>query len=806
VNHRLTITAALATAAASTGLFLLITGGTWFWGGLGAICVVAIIGTLTRLRVLPPVVCLLAALGGLLLYLNLVYEAKFSFLHLFPTGASLGELWRLGVQGLDETQRYASPVPPVRGIVLLATAGIGLVAALTDLIAVRLRRCALAGLPLLILFSVPVASGAGKNTVGDAVVFCLGMAGYLALLSADGRERLRLWGRLVTPWTPAPDEPAEELGGGPSTRALAASGRRIGLAAVALALFVPVLVPSLQAHKIFPSDHHGHGFGPGSGHGGPGLDPIVQMNDQLRETRPSVVLTYQTNDPHPQYLQMYVLGKLTDTSWTMQPLGKGDHVDGTRSLPELPGPLGKGILAPARTSISIAGEALGQGQFLPAPYAPRVLSSPGDWEADPGTLMLYTDSQSLNGLKYSVASLDVDPSQAELEETSSDGAGPMGRYTYVPPAYQSLKRMANRIVDRAHARTPGAKALALQNFFRNPINFTYSLTVPTPPRGENPVKYFLKAGKTGFCQQFAFAMAVLARLVGIPSRVVVGYTAGTAQGGGKYVVKTSDAHSWPELYFQGFGWLRMEPTPSGSQPGQGTAIPPSYGGTTSAGRPGPDGTPSTNPITDPNHQVKIGARNGPTGAKGGLEASGLPGQAHKGGSGLPLLLIALAALLVIGLVTPRVTRSLLRRRRWLTARTDAARAHAAWAELLDDLTDYGIGHGPGDTPRTVQSKVARRLRLAEPDRQALLRITQAEERASYATQPAPSGTLHADVAAMRHTISASVTSDARWQARLLPASAVERARQALSHALDLFGWLEEATGRARRRLARARAG
>ncbi|HEV3295747.1 MAG TPA: transglutaminaseTgpA domain-containing protein, partial [Streptosporangiaceae bacterium] len=300
MNHRLTVTAALATAAASTGLFLLIMGGDWFWGGLGAIIVVAVIGTLTRLRVLPPVVCLLATLGALLLYLNLVYEAKLSFLHLFPTGASLAGLWRLGVQGLNDTQRYASPVPPLRGIVLLATAGIGLVAVLTDLIAVRLRRCALAGLPLLVLFSVPVASGAGKNTAGDAVVFCLGMAGYLALLSADGRERLRLWGRLVTPWTPAPDEPAEELGSGPSTRALAASGRRIGLAAVALALFVPVLVPSLQAHKIFPSDHHGPGFGPGSGSGGSGLNPIVQMTNQLKESRSSVVLKYHTNDPHPQ--------------------------------------------------------------------------------------------------------------------------------------------------------------------------------------------------------------------------------------------------------------------------------------------------------------------------------------------------------------------------------------------------------------------------------------------------------------------------------------------------------------------------
>jgi transglutaminase-like putative cysteine protease len=806
VNHRLTVTAALATAAASTGLFLLIIGGTWFWAGLGAIILVALIGTLTRLRVLPPVVCLLAALGGLLLYLNLVYEAKSSFLHLFPTGASLAGLWRLGVQGLIDAHRYTSPVQPLHGIVLLATAGIGLVAVLTDLIAVRLRRCALAGLPLLVLFIVPVALGAGKNGVGDAIVFCLGMAGYLALLSADGRERLRLWGRLVTPWTPAPDEPAEELGNGPSTRALAASGRRIGLAAVALALFVPVLVPSLQAHKIFPSDHHGPGFGPGTGHGGSSLSPLVQMNHQLNETKPSVVLTYHTTDSHPQYLQVFVLGDLTDTSWKLS-LGKGDRVNGTATLPQIPGRPG-GTWPTATTTIHVQGNALTDGDFLPAPYAPRELRAPGSWDADPATLMLYTPSQSLDGLQYSVTSLDIDPLQLDA---GSIPPGSMQQYLFVPPTYLSLRSLARRIVKGASG--PGAEASALESYFLAPGRFTYSLTPPTPPGGENAVKYFLKTSKTGYCQQFAFAMAVLARLLGIPSRVVVGYTAGTRTGpgpaktgAGNYVVKTSDAHAWPELYFQGLGWLRMEPTPAGTGIGQGTAIPPSY----TAG-PGTAGEGTSKDTVSPLHsqgqdfKPKAG---GPFNLnhKGGLLANGQAGKsARKGHSGLPLLLIALAALLMIGLITPRVTRSLIRRRRWLTARTDAARAHAAWSELLDDLTDYGIRHGPGETPRTVEKRMARRLRLAEPDHQALLRITQAEERASYATKPGPSGTLRADVARMRGAISTSVTAGARWQARLLPASAAERGRQALSHALDLFGWVEVATGRARRRLARARA-
>ena len=804
MNHRLTITAALASAAASTGLFPLIIGGTWFWGGVGAIIVVAGVGTLTRLRVLPPVVCLLAALGALLLYLNLLYEARLSFLHLFPTGASLAGLWRLFLQGLNETQRYASPVPPLRGIVLLATAGVGLVAALTDLIAVRLRRSALAGLPLLVLFSVPVASGAGKNTAGDAIVFCIGMAGYLALLSADGRERLRLWGRLVTPWTPAPDEPSEELGSGPSTRALAASGRRIGLAAVALALFVPILVPSLHAHKIFPSDHHGPGPGPGTGNGGTNLAPLVQMNRQLRESKQSDVLTYTTTDPHPQYLQMFVLGNLTDTSWTMSLPAKPDHVAGTATLPQVPGSPA-GTWPTVTTKFQVKGNALGGEDFLPTPYAPRELNISGSWNTDPATLMLYTGSQSLDGLNYTVTSVDVDPLQLDPGQLP---AGTLEQYLAVPQTYRSLRPLAKRIV--AGADGPGAEAAALEDYFLAKGHFTYNLTPPLTPRGVNAVKYFLSAkDRQGYCQQFAFAMAVLARLLGIPSRVVVGYTAGTRTGpgpaktgAGNYVVKTSDAHAWPELYFRGLGWLRMEPTPSGTGIGQGTAIPPSYSAAT-GGAVGSklSQTSQLNQLKQKGGHVKQPG----LGHKGGFAEGGLGSQkARTVHSGPPVLLFVLAALLVIGLITPRVTRSLIRRRRWLTARTDAARAHAAWAELLDDLTDHGIRHSPGETPRTVEKTVARRLRLAESDRGALLRITQAEEQASYAKVPGPSGTLPADVAAMRGAISASVTRGSRWQARLLPSSAVERARQALSHALDLFGWLEVATGRARRRLDRAR--
>jgi transglutaminase superfamily protein/uncharacterized protein DUF4129 len=300
-------------------------------------------------------------------------------------------------------------------------------------------------------------------------------------------------------------------------------------------------------------------------------------------------------------------------------------------------------------------------------------------------------------------------------------------------------------------------------------------------------------------------MAVLARLLNIPARVVVGYTAGTAEGGGNYVVRTSDAHAWPELYFQGFGWLRMEPTPPGTAAGQGTASAPAYSippGFASANGGGGTGAAG---LTQHGQGHIRSPQLGGFGRKAGDVSGGTGAAAGRGhrADEAPLLLIVLAALLAVALITPRVARSLIRRRRWLTARSDAARAHAAWCELLDDLADYGLRRRAGQTPRAVAKSVTARLRLAEPGRQALLRITEAEERASYAREPVPSGTLHADVVTVRGAISGSVTKAARWQARLLPASAVERTRQTLSQAQDVFGWLEVATARARHRLPRA---
>src|SRR5581483_3137434 len=175
--------------------------------------------------------------------------------------------------------------------------------------------------------------------------------------------------------------------------------------------------------------------------------------------------------------------------------------------------------------------------YLPLPYAARSVQVDGNWRADPGSLTVLASGARLAGLHYTVASDDVSPTAQQLREATVAPASLEG-YLKVPGPLSGLLGLAQSVTkDRT---TAYGKAVALQDWFTKEGNFTYSLHVPNV-RTPDALIQFLRKTKKGFCQQFAFAMAVLARLLHIPSRVVVGYTQGTFSNTGNWVVKTSDA-------------------------------------------------------------------------------------------------------------------------------------------------------------------------------------------------------------------------------------------------------------------------
>lgn len=135
----------------------------------------------------------------------------------------------------------------------------------------------------------------------------------------------------------------------------------------------------------------------------------------------------------------------------------------------------------------------------------------------------------------------------------------LSTYLQLPEIDPHVKVLALQLTARAH--TMYDKAVALETYFRTA--FTYSNTIHPSPATEATAWLLFHSNHRAFCNYFASAMAVMARELGMPARMVVGYTAGTydAQTHNQ-VVRSSDAHTWTQIYFASYGWISFEPSPS----------------------------------------------------------------------------------------------------------------------------------------------------------------------------------------------------------------------------------------------------
>jgi transglutaminase-like putative cysteine protease len=673
-NARMTVTTAVACVLASTVLFSLFISSLWFVIGVGAVLAVAGAGALTRLRTLPVLACAAGSLAGLVLYLNLVFEAGYSWLLVIPTSGSLSRLWHLAGTGVHDANRYAPPAPNLPGLLLLAAGGVGITALLADLIAVRLRATALAGLPLLVLFTVPVTMDASHGQFATSVAFCLAGIGYLAMLSADGRERIRVWGRLVSLWRQAPrHDPAHDDGSsggrsrikrpGPDTKMLAAAGRRVGLASIVLALCAPVIVPGLHPSKLFSS---GPGIGGRGGSGGQSLalpNALSQAVTQLHEPAPRTVFTYTTSASasmqasNAQYFRQYVSDTLGGSGWQVD-----NYAANSVPVSALPDPEGLTDATVAQTVITRVTvrrdfpSSGAQPTFLPLPYPAIEVRAPGNWLANPDR-MVYSRSDSIAGRTYSVTSVAVNPTPAQLSVVPDLVQTPaLAPDLRLPESYRTttLRRLATS--HAAGQATEFGKVNALATWLSGP-DFTYTLAA-SPLSSPANLTSFLTKGKSGYCVQYAYAMTVLARLLGIPARFAIGYTAGTRLRNGTYEVRNIDAHAWTEVYFPSLGWIRFEPTPAG----QGTASAPGYMNA-GAGR----GVPGLDPVARPTQAPNSLRSPAPNPGAGRNIQPDITGQAAATGgrAGTPWTAVALAvvaalvmASALIAIVAPPAQRAM----------------------------------------------------------------------------------------------------------------------------------------------------
>ena len=628
--------------------------------------------------------------------LCMVYATPESVLGVVPGPTTMQLLLDLAASGADEIATSAAPVDATPSLRLVVVAALALVWWVVDVVAVVLVKPALAGLALLAVYCVPAALVAGGLPWWW---FVLAASGYLVLVASDARQRVARWGRVVRSNSVAESE---------APTSLVATGRRVGALALASAVLVPALVPGLS-ESLLPS-----GDLPGDTRGGGSiavLNPILSLREDLVANDDTTVLEYTTTDPTPEPLRLVTVDTFDGDTWGPT---YGDIDRDQRVADGFPAPPGLSSTTPAtraRMSITIAG--LRQG-WLPTPYPPTRIDVRGDWLYDESTLNVVGDDvQTSEGLRYSLEYVMVEPSAEVLATAPPPPADVVERWTRLPAATPGVVRATAERV--AGTGTDLDRATRLQSWFRSGGGFRYTLDAPSE-NGSSAVADFL-VRRSGYCVHFASAMALMARSLGIPARVAVGWLPGEQTDPGRYRITQQDAHAWPELYFEGAGWTRFEPTPAtraGSVPewAAPTTTQPSQSATPSA----PTTTFSASAPTA-HRETDAGASTNDTGLLDALQA-------------VPWRILLAILLALVMLSAPAVAAVVVRRRRWTAATTPAARAEAAWTTTLERLGDLGLLVPTTLTIRQVSRLVSNGLH--DEAAASVRRLAAAVERQRYA--------------------------------------------------------------------------
>lgn len=763
---RLALCAYAATLLAAGALIPLVEGVGWLVQAAVLLGVQSGVGALARRVPLARTLTIGVQTLVTLLLLTLVFVRDHALFGVVPGPGALMRLGELLVAGGEDVGTYAVPAPMTDGIKLMVVGGVLLIGLAVDALAVTFRSAAPAGLPLLALYSV----AAGLSDGGASWLwFLLAASGYLLLLLAEGRDRLSQWGRVFGGASRTSGGLTDGLGGVSGGTSPVRTGRRIGVLALGIALVAPLTLPALDSGLL-------GGDGPGNGRGSGGgtisaVNPLVSLQNNLNQPDNREVMTYRSNieDPQSLYLRILALDEFNGSEWRSSTRRLTDVPD------RLPQPTGLGrdvSVTEVRTNISASRSY--QQTYLPLPYPASEVRVGGRWRYEPeGRTLVGDDGQTTRDARYEVGSLVVEPTADQLAAAGSPPQELVREYTQVPGSLPKV------VAETAEQVTEGAsnayeQAVKLQDWFASDGGFTYDTTV-TSGTGSSAIARFLR-DKEGFCVHFSFSMAAMARTLGIPARVAVGFTPGTVQADGAMSVGLRDAHAWPELYFEGVGWTRFEPTPSrGSTPSWTRPEVP----TDSAGDAAePSAETSDEPSAAPSAEDSCPPQ---LRQEGGCGPSQEPGAALPTDRGTPLwkvLLVVPAAVLLVAApaLSPLLWRIRTRNRRLgsggRTSADAAARTLAVWRELTDTAWDHGIAPDGSLTPRKAAARIVRLGRLDTTAAEAVHRIAGSVEQVLYAAEPRPASGLTEDAQAVRAALRASADRSARLRATLLPRSSV----------------------------------
>lgn len=578
-----------------------------------------------------------------------------------------------------------APAPTTDGAILLAVLAVWVMAALADWLAFGRQTALAATSPALVFFVWTSTLGTDDTQLLLTIGFCVAAGAFVLAQNVALLDQRRSW--LVS-----------QRGARPHWLAPAAL---LGSAAIVVALVLAPLVPGSDADPLL--DVAGNGRAGSGGHSyKPSIAPFFDIGRKLDDVQDIDLFTVRSSVP--DYWRIMALDQYSGDDggqWTLSAEGEGSVKVG---LPET---------APKRTleqqfTIGQLGE-----RWLPAAYLPVAIDLPDTLVVESsGTIV--ADADEVSGLEYTVSS-DLPPlagtqfTDAQKAATAAAPPRRLARFIALPdtPDITEIQAIAQRVVDDAGATTPYAKAEALRDYFRADNRFHYDTAVGSSD--DAPAILAFLNSRRGFCVQFASAYAVMARSLGIPARVAVGFTPGE-RSGDTYRVTSHDAHAWPEIYLAGMGWTHLfDPTPSdqstssagGSQlpnddaavaptvptvPPQTVETPPVGGGTTPDG----GGNPST-PATDP--------------APPTLAPVTASTSSSTGAWFVVLVVLGLLVLVVGGYVGVVLGLKRRRRSRRHAAADPVVAVTGAWAEALDRLHEAAVVPRASQTPLDLAATV-----------------------------------------------------------------------------------------------------
>ena len=450
-----------------------------------------------------------------------------------PTMETLREMAKAAAAVGEEARVQISPTPATRALLF---AGITAVwAAVFSCHALAFR----AGSPLLALVP-PVALVAFADSVLDdfdkPIYGVLFLVAALAVVFADALRRVQGWGP-VWSWP------------GRSGRLLPATGpgaRKIAGVAVALAAVAPFVVPGFGARAVIDlSSINSDGI--------TRLSPLVSIGARLTQHGdPEPQFTVQTD--HPSYWRMIGLEQYTGTTWEPAneesfPVGPGASLAGE------PPPTSEGVVSQRFTALQDLGYV-----WLPSAPDPTSVTVDADVQTtwSPGSQTISVDQPLHQGQTYTVDSVYPTPTAKDLRDTRTSSNATLLELGDMPD------NVLDALTGIARSWTAGAtndfdRALMIQDHLLDQSQFNYDQQVDYRDDAQALVDFLTKT-KRGFCQQFASAMAVLLRSIGVPARVAFGFVQGTKINGDTWQVTSDELHSWVEVPFTSYGWIPFEPT------------------------------------------------------------------------------------------------------------------------------------------------------------------------------------------------------------------------------------------------------